>query len=217
MDWKDASLEHIEARKRNEPYMPWHREGRLLFISEIPDLSTEQLQALVHDINAKIESLRSELDAERLLLNTCGRNMPMQAAKSRALIGRLSRAIESAKLFKRDAHRVAEARSSERREKREKLRSVPNLQSVASIGGLQSKRDYFKRRELMNRIRQLLGDEQLDALSEEARRASVQQFVDWAGENEAKPDWVEHILNHEMAEAMRVRARLAASVKAKPA
>lgn len=206
VDATTNSLEHIEARKRNEHYADWDREGRLLFISEVQSLAPDQLYALIDDMTIKLEGLRKALETEQAKLGLCDKSFPMQAKKSGIIIAKINRSIQSTKCFIKDAQRRLNQVNSQ-------LGKNPGYRD---FNWVQGKREYFKRKALMRKLVEVLGKDQVDAYSERARLNSAMDFKNWAESAAIDAGWIKRILDSEEAEARRARNRAAQASPTRP-
>jgi hypothetical protein len=200
-DVRSSSLEHNEARKRNEPYVDWDREGRMLFISEVPSLQPDQLYALIDDMEVRREGLQRALEVEQARLNLCDGNSLLESKRSVKAMASLNMSIQKTKRFIKDARRALNQLSP----------PVKQRTGPVDFDFVQGKREYFKRKAMMRKLIEILGKDQVDALMERTRFNSAKDFRNWAKDASIRPDWIDKILNSEQAEARRLRQLAQAS------
>ena len=180
------------------PYAPWEREGRCVFIDELPGMTTDRLRTLKDDMRLVNSTCNHMIATDQILLAQCPATQPMTAREIRKRISRLLTSKNQAKLIMIEADRLIRDRNREANKPKNKKSPIcMNQADHNELTGISRKLQSLKMQALFPALRREIGIERFGKIEAEASAVAVSQFKEWALRQGVRPDWAEHLASAE--------------------
>ena len=195
---RSEALSRSINKQPDEPYAFWERKGKTVFVSDIKDMSLEDLNVLASDMKIKWNELNSNITTEYARLASVPETQPSVADKIKWAIKSIVRKKTHVKTIAWEAARRKSCLNKDRHKAKPKTKIVNSQHDKDSLSALDSKMRYFRMKELIPLIRTEIGEARFDALQGQARVQAVSLFQEWAATTDAPPKLIEHILQENL-------------------
>jgi hypothetical protein len=198
-----------DARRRGAPYAPWEREGRCVFIDQLPEMPTDRLKILADDLRISISLINGLINTENTLISQCQSSQPMAVREIKKRISRLLAKKSQVKLIMLEAGRLIKDRNREANKPKVKREPIcMNQADHNELSGVSRKLQSLKMQALFPVLREAIGVERLGRIEAEATAAAIPRFKEWANAQGIRSDWVEHLTDSEERAMQRLLSSL---------
>jgi hypothetical protein len=204
LELRSEALNRSANKQPNEPYALWERRGKTIFVSDVKDLSLEDLDVLASDMQVKINELNSDITTEHARLASVPETQPSVADRLRLAIRSMVRKKKHAQTIWQEAARQKRYLNKDKHEHKPKHKQKPKPKIVSSqrdyedLACLDSKMRYLKNVELRSLVSAEIGAAKLETLEGLALKQAIPAFQAWAVSANPPPKLVEHILQESL-------------------
>lgn len=209
--WTNKSQAPVN-RDCKEPYAFSETQGRVIALSELAEMTVDQLTSIASEMYISAALVNAEITAEYAVLSklTCQQPAAMQATRRKILILNHKKAsirriaAEAAILSKK--HRREWHKQNNTPKEKHKQNNKPRERLISSQSQLdlferiEAKMKFFKNKEWFELLAAEIGTERLRRLELDAANVAVPSLLSWSKENDVPTKYVCKVVRNSGAE-----------------